>query len=123
MREIKTKFKSCFENDTLEKEIVVFRTEDGKELGQVVLRQLKRGEVLELAEKSPEEYLLKCIESWTFKDKSDKLLEVNLDNIRLLTSTKKVGDAYSLGILDHLFQVAVEINIVSESAEKNSEKP
>lgn len=123
MREIKTKFKSCFENDTLEKEIVIFKTEEGKELGQVILKQLKRSEVLELAEKSPEEYLIRCVESWTFKDKNDKILDINLENIKLLTSTKKVGNAYSLGILDHLFQVAIEMNIVSESAEKNSEKP
>ena len=118
MIEITTKFKSCFEDETLQRETINFKTENGQDLGQVVLRQLKRGEITELADKSAEEYLIKCIESWTFL-KDSKPLELNLENLKLLSSTKKVGNEYSLGIIDNLFKIAVEMNLVSSVEEKN----
>jgi hypothetical protein len=122
VREITTKFKSCLEDDTLQKETIVFKTEDGTELGQVTLRQLKRGEVEELTGKSPEEYLLKCIESWTLRDGLD-IFPVTLANLKKLSSTKKLDNAYTLGILEELFKIAVEMNVITETAEKNSVKP
>lgn len=121
-KEIVTKFKSCFEEDTLQRETVIFKTEDGKKLGEVTLRQMKRSEIISLEGKKPEEYLLVCIESWTFTDGNGKPLELNLENLRLLTSGKKIGKLYTLGILDHLFNIATEMNVVSKVAEKNSVK-
>ena len=123
MKEIKTKLKSCLEDDTLQRETVVFKNEDdGKELGRVTLRQLKRSEILDLEGKPPEEYLLRCVESWTFTNGKGKPLEVNLESLKSLTSAKKIGEGYALGILDHLFQTATEMNVVTEAVEKNSEK-
>lgn len=122
MREITTKFKSCFEEDTLQKETVIFKTEDGKELGQVTLRQLKRSEIADLANKSPDEYLAACIERWTFKDEKGEPLIVSAYNVGLLSSAKKLDGNYALGIVENLFQVAVELNVVSEVESKNSEK-
>lgn len=122
MKEIKTKFKTCLEDETLQREVVCFKGEDGKKLGEVTLRQLRRSEILELEGRPPEEYLLKTIESWTFLDGNGKPLELNLENLKSLTSSKKVGEKYALGILDYLFQIATEMNIVTESAEKNSAK-
>jgi hypothetical protein len=120
MIEVTTKFKSCLEDDTLQKETILFKTEDGTELGQVTLRQLKRGEVEELTGKSPEEYLLRCIENWTFKDQDGVELPKTLENLKKLSSTKKLDNVYALGILEELFKVAVEMNVVVETAEKNS---
>jgi hypothetical protein len=124
-REITTKFKSCLEDDTLQKETIIFKTEDGTELGQVNLRQLKRGEFEEWqssTNKSPEEFLLKAIESWTFKDKDGQVLSRTLENIKGLTSAKKVENIYAIGILEELFKIAVEMNVVTEQDEKNSVK-
>ena len=121
-REIITKFKSCFEEDTLTKETIVFKGEDGTEQGQVSLRQLTSQERDETAGK-PYETLLKAIESWTLKDKEGKLLDLTLENLKKLSSLKKIDNVYDLGIIDNLFKVIVEMNFVTEQDEKNSVKP
>jgi len=122
MQEIITKFKSCFEEDNLQRETLAFKTEDGQELGRVAMRQLKRSEVLELKDKPIAECLLVAIESWDFKDKDGKSIELNLGNLQSLTSMKKVDGEYALGIFDSLVNVFNEMNFVSEPAEKNSER-
>lgn len=122
MKEITTKFPSCFEKDTFQRETLVFKSEKGEKLGEVTLRQLSQSEVLELKDQPAIELLLKAIESWDFKDGDGKVLEINLENLKLLTSVKKVGEEYAWGILDHLLQVVTDMTFVKKAEEKNSER-
>jgi hypothetical protein len=137
MQEITTKFKSCFEDEVLQRETLHFRGESGEDFGEVTLRQLKRGGLLELWDKEPsetkkikidkkeidvhesfakywawmQEYVFASIESWDFKS-TGKPLELNLENVRGLLPE----------MIDALFKSASQMNRLSEGAEKNSER-
>jgi hypothetical protein len=122
MQEIKMKFNSCFEKDTINRKTLLFKTEDGAILGSVTLRQLNLDEVAEVQGKEGLEFLLKSIESWDFKDEKGQVLEITLENLKSLTYSKKVDERYELGILNHLLRAASDMTFVSEPEEKNSER-
>lgn len=122
-KEIVTKFDSCLEEDTLERETLIFKTEEGKELGRVTLRQLKRGEIMGNENQPFEEMAIKAVETWTFTDSKNKPLEITLENLKKLSSRKKVGAGYVDGIFNHIIDAVVRMNFVDEISEKNSGRP
>jgi len=137
MKEIITKFKSCFEDEALQRETLHFKGENGEDFGQVTLRQLRHDEILELRDRAPsetkkvtieeketevplssakiwewvQEYVFKTIESWDIK-LDGKPLDLNLKSIKKLQPE----------MINALFESASQMNRVSEAAEKNSER-
>jgi len=137
MKEITTKFKSCFEDEALQRETLHFKGENGEDFGQVTIRQLRHDEILELRDKVPSEtkkviiegkevetplssakvwewvqgYVFKAIESWDLK-LDGKPLDLNMNSI------KKIQPE----MINALFESALQMNRVSEVAEKNSER-
>lgn len=122
MSEIIMKFKSCFEENTFSRETLIFKTEEGERLGEVTLRQLSQREILEGKDQPIEMLLVKAIERWDFQETNGQPLEINLENLKRLTSAKKVGSEYAWGILDFLVQTFTRMNFVLQSEEKNSER-
>lgn len=123
MIEHKTKFKTCLQSETLQREKVQISSENGEIIGEVNLRQLEDGELRELRDRDAKfgEIVFRCIESWTFKEPSGSPLELKYENFERLTSRKKVGDQYEDGIKEILLKIAHNLNFVEKFEEKNSD--